>query len=147
MKETKDTPNAAQSAFREIVLGTLVFSVVLGFFNDYTDIIQTRSYSITFAVAIIMQVLTYLTILFKDFAIKHYNLKLSKFGRTGKVFVVWTILFFSKFVYLEAIDIIFGESVEISGFLGLMAIIVTSTILTVLIDKIYERLSRTSIAK
>ena len=47
--------------FRQMVLGILLHSVVLGFFNDDTDILHTRSYSVTFSVAIVMQLLTYLT--------------------------------------------------------------------------------------
>jgi hypothetical protein len=36
---------------------------------------------------------------------------------------IWAIMFFSKFVFLEVLDIIFGPAVEVSGFVGLVLII------------------------
>jgi hypothetical protein len=51
------------------------------------------------------------------------------------------VLFLSKFVFLAVIDFVFGEAVEISGFIGLMAIIVTMTVTKELIDYIFNKLS------
>jgi hypothetical protein len=51
------------------------------------------------------------------------------------------ILFLSKFVFLAVIDIIFGSSVEISGFIGLVIIIVTMTVSKYLIDLLYAKLA------
>ena len=58
MQRTDPTESPKQQLFREMVLGTLVYAVVLGFFEDYTDILNTWSYSTTFFVAIVMQILT-----------------------------------------------------------------------------------------
>ena len=58
--------SAKQKLFEDLVQGTLIYAVVLGFFNDYTDIVVTTSYSSTFLLAVVMQVLTYLTLLLKS---------------------------------------------------------------------------------
>jgi hypothetical protein len=42
---------------------------------------------------------------------------------------------------LAVIDFIFGSSVEISGFVGLMLIIITMTVAKYLMDLIYARLA------
>ena len=52
------TVSRKQALFRSMLAGILLYSVVLGFFNDYTDILHTGTYSVTFAVAVVMQVLT-----------------------------------------------------------------------------------------
>ena len=62
--------NRKQAFFRSMLVGILLYSVVLGFFNDYTDILHTGSYSVTFAVAIVMQILTYLTFAAKDYVVR-----------------------------------------------------------------------------
>jgi len=133
--------NTSQFLFRDMIFGTLVYSVVLGFFNDYTTILQTKSYSIIFAVAIVMQVLTYLTLRLKDKVIAHFKQKTHPVSKYAMMLSVWLILFFSKFVFLEVIDFIFGDTVEISGFIGLLAIILVMTIAKQLIDYIYSRLA------
>ena len=130
-----------QTLFYEMVLGTLVYSVVLGFFEEYTAILNTWSYSITFLAAIVMQILTYLTFGLKKLVVKKFK------GREGKKYVavmvlgVWVIMFLSKFVFLAVLDVIFGEAVEVSGFIGLVLIILTMTGVKKLIDVGYKKLA------
>lgn len=64
-------PGFKQRVFREMLIGTLIYSVVIGFLNDYTSIISTRSYSITFALAIVLQLLTFLAIYIKSLVVKY----------------------------------------------------------------------------
>lgn len=130
-----------QVLFREMTLGILVYAVVLGFFNDYTEILDTKSYSTTFLVAIVLQVLTYLTLLVKKRVAGRFKHKRGAGNKAGLVLGVWLVLFLSKFVFLAAIDVIFGNSVEISGFVGLMAIIVTMTLAKELIDYTFNKIS------
>lgn len=130
-----------QKLFWDMILGILVYAVVLGFFEDYTNIISTWSYSTTFFVAIVMQILTYSTFWLKSQIVRKFK------GREGKkylgaiIFSVWAIMFFSKFVFLAVIDFIFRDSVEISGFIGLVLIIITMALAKKLIDVIYIKLS------
>ena len=120
--------NTRQLVFREMVLGTLVYSVVLGFFNDYTNILHTKSYSTTFLVAVVLQLLTYLTLLVKKHISKRFRQKTRPYSKMLHILSVWLILFLSKFVFLAVIDFIFGSAVEISGFVGLLLIIIMMTI-------------------
>lgn len=124
-----------------MVLGILVYAVVLGFFEDYTNIISTWSYSTTFLVAIVMQLLTYATFWFKSLVVKQFKGKEGKKSKAALIFGVWLILFLSKFVFLLVIDFIFGGSVEISGFIGLVIIIITMSAVKKAIDIIYTKLA------
>lgn len=133
--------NSKQILFREMVLGTLVYAVVLGFFNDYTSILDTKSYSTTFLVAIVMQILTYLTLLLKKRIVSGFSQRGGSLSKVGMILGVWLVLFLSKFVFLAAIDFIFGQAVEISGFVGLMAIIITMTLVKESIDYIFNKLA------
>lgn len=123
-----------------MVLGTLVYSVVLGFFNDYTDILQTRSYSVTFMVAIVLQILTYLTFQLKGKVASHFKARTDALQKPGLILSVWFIMFVSKFVFLAVISMVFQSSVCVSGFIGLMTIIITMTIAKQLIDFAYNKL-------
>lgn len=135
--------NNKQALFRELVFGTLVYAVVLGFFNDYTSFLDTKSYSTTFAVAIVMELLTYLTLLLKKYVASHFKGKPSQWSKVGLVFGVWLVLFLSKFVFLWVIDLLFGSYVDISGFVGLVLIIVTMTVTKEGLDYIFKKLATT----
>lgn len=139
-----DAVSKKQQLFREMLIGTLMYSVVLGFFNDYTDILHTRSYSTTFALAIVLQLLTYATLIIKKQVVKNSKLKSGKKGRALLIFGVWAVLFISKFVFLWVIGIIFRDSVQIEGFINIMLVVLTMLIIQKIIESIDNSLSNPS---
>ena len=130
-----------QRFLREMFVGTLIYAVVLGFFNDYTDILDTTSYSITFALAFVMQVLTYLTLLLKKWVVGRFKMLAGPGARAGVVLAVWAIMFFSKFVFLAVIGAVFKSEVEVSGFVGLMIVIVAMMVVQKMADVVYAKLA------
>jgi len=132
--------SSRQELFRTMFVGVLLYTVVLGFFNDYTHILHTGTYSVTFMVAIVLQVLTYLTFAFKDWVVKRIKNRGGNNQKLGIVLSVWAIMFFSKFVFLGAISVIFRGEVEISGFVGLLIIVACLTLVQWLVEAIYEKL-------
>ena len=141
MEKEKNTPSQKQQVFRDMVFGIFVYSVVLGFFEQYTDILHTWSYTFTFFAAVVLQILTYLTIWIESHVAHYFKDKEGKKYKAILVFCVGGILFISKFVFLLVIDMIFGEAVTISGFIGLLCIIIIMSLVKALIDKAYKRLA------
>lgn len=130
-----------QQLFRDMLIGTLLYSVVIGFFNDYTDILSTKSYSITFALAVVLQALTFLTLLIKDWVVKKSKLFNGKKSKAVLILGVWSISFFSKFIFLWAIGIIFKDSVQLDGFINILLVVFTMLIIQKLINLIDSSLS------
>lgn len=136
--KTQRTPK--QELFRSLVFGTLIYAAVLGFFNDYTSILHTSSYSTTFLLAVLMQVLTMLTFLAKDRVVAWVSKLQLQRAKLSIAFGVWLVMFFSKFVFLGAICLVFRGEVQVSGFFGLIAIIVAMTLTQQLIELGYAHL-------
>jgi hypothetical protein len=88
-----------------------------------------------------MQILTYMTIGFKDKVKDWFKQKEGSWVKVGRIFSVWLILFLSKFIFLEVISLIFREEVYISGFLGLLLVVVCLTISQKLAELAYNRLA------
>lgn len=129
--------NRRQKVFREWTTGTLLYAVVMGFFDDYTEFLDVTSFSTLFLAAFVMQALTYGTLQLKRLAVSRFTG--SSVGVGSKVatgFTVWAIMFLSKFVFLAVLDILFGPSVQVSGFLGLVLIIVTMVVVDTLLDAV-----------
>lgn len=133
--------NSKQLVYREMVLGTLVYSVVLGFFNDYTNVLDIESYSTTFLVAFVMQVLTYLTLRLKKNVSSYFKSRTGILNKSTHFLSVWLILFLSKIVFLAVIDFIFRQAVQISGFVGLLIIIIVMTAAKESTDYMFNRLA------
>jgi hypothetical protein len=136
MKQSKN-----QELYSSMFVGILLYTVVLGFFNDYTDILVTTSYSVTFFMAIVMQLLTYATFEVKNIVKSKFRQKNGTKATFGLVIGVWLVLFLSKFVFLAVIDFIFRDDVYISGFFGLMAMVVCLTIVQKVSEKVYANLA------
>lgn len=127
--------NSKQTVFRAMLVGTLLYSVIIGFFNDYTEVLNTRSYSITFALAVVLQILTFLTLELKKKVVTHAPNKVTL------VFGVWGIMFVSKFVFLWAIGVIFQDSVQLEGFVNILIVVATMLIAQKTLDTIDAKLA------
>lgn len=130
-----------QELFRVMFVGTLLYTVVLGFFDDYTDLLRISSFSIVFAAAFVLQVLTYATFAFKGRVKRGFGVRDTKLLKIGFVLSIWFILFSSKFVFLAVLDLFFGNSVEFSGFFSLMLVVVCLTVAHRLAGFAYEKLA------
>ncbi len=128
-----------QRIYQEIVFGTLIYAVVVGFFDDYTNILSTSSYSVTFFVAFTLALLTFLSLSLKKYVVSFVRQKASLSSKVSLALTVWLVLFLSKFVFMELLDLIFRTSLTISGFFGLTTVVVTMTIAKTVFDIGFKR--------
>jgi len=132
--------NAKQLLFKELFVGTLIYAVVLGFFNDYTSVVYAKSFSTIFLAAIVLEILTYLTLLLKKRIMLWLKDKQGAGYKVLMFFCVWLVLFLSKFVFIWAIDVTFGDAMNINGFFGVLWVVLSVTVVHKLADKIFKSL-------
>lgn len=133
-----------QLLFKELFVGTLIYAVVLGFFDDYTSIVEARSYTYVFLAAIVLEVLTCAAFAVKDAIIGHLRHGDSRGTTALMALGVWFVMFASKFVFVWTIDLVFGDAVNIDGFLGIFAVVLVVTVVHRLADWMFIRLGRSS---
>ncbi|MBP7834722.1 hypothetical protein KA025_01405 [Candidatus Saccharibacteria bacterium] len=136
--------NSRQLLFKELFVGTLIYAVVLGFFNDYTSIVYAKSFSTIFYAAIVLEVLTYLVLVLKDEAIKWLVDRNGIIYRIMMFFCVWLIMFLSKFIFIWSIDLIFGDYININGFFGVLILVFAVTVIHKTADKVFAKLGDNS---
>ena len=133
-----------QAFFRTMLVGTLLYTVVIGFFNDYTNVLHTRSYSITFALAIVLQILTFLAFSLKKYIVTKTKKLSGKKATFAMVFGVWGVMFVSKFVFLWAIGVVFKDSVDLTGFVNILIVVATMTLAQKILQLIDAKLAPSS---
>lgn len=129
---------ARQQRFLRAVLFVLVDVTVLALFVEHWDRIVIDSYTIALLTAILLQVMLKATI-----GIEHH---IAAFFRswdgTGamvlRVLATWAVLFGSKFVILEAVDLIFGEHVELGGLFPFIVLVVALLATEAIIERLYD---------
>jgi uncharacterized membrane protein YvlD (DUF360 family) len=130
--------SARQLLFKELFVGTLIYSVVLGFFDDYTSIVTARSFSYVFLAAIVLEVLTCGALAAKDAIVRQLRRRDAR--PAAIAFGVWFVMFTSKFVFIWAIDLVFGDDVDIDGFFGVFVVALVVTVVHRLADQAFLRL-------
>ena len=130
----------AQARFADWMADVLVYTVVLNLFVEYVDTIVIDSFTISIFTAVVLKAL--LDGLGRiEHGVMHYFK--SREGTAFKVLgflSVWGILFLSKFVILEVIDIIFRDHVELHGFIEIVSLIVAMILAREVINRLYRRL-------
>ncbi|USD53028.1 hypothetical protein J4N37_19455 [Vibrio sp. SCSIO 43153] len=136
--------NTPQRLFVGYTLAVLVDLTVLNFYDEYWDFVTIDSFTISFAAALLLQLLLKLSIKAEHKIAEHFK---SKPGTAPKIYrgiSTYVILVGSKFVMLEAINILFGDKVDFSGpwngVVAFFAVVFTILISEVIVGKIYFKL-------
>ena len=133
--------NTPQRLFIGYTLAILVDLTVLNFFDEYWSYVTIDSFTISLIAAILLQVLLKLAIGAEHRIAAHYKKQKGTLPQVKRWAISYVILVGSKFVMLEAINIVFGDKVQFTGpfhgvvafFAVIFAIIVAETI----VGKIY----------
>jgi len=130
----------SQLIFAEVLTGFLIYVLVLGLFDDYTDVVTAKSFSTIVLASILLETLTFLTFLFKDWWIGFLTRWRGELTRPQKLFGLWLVMFFSKFPFLWAIEWIFRGNFEVGGFFSIVILVGCVTVLAKLANAFFVRL-------
>ncbi|WP_295890725.1 hypothetical protein [uncultured Vibrio sp.] len=137
--------NTPQRLFVGYTLAVLVDLTVLNFFDEYWSYVNIESFTVSFAAALLLQLLLKLSISAEHKLADYFK---SKPGTTPKVYrgvSTYIILVGSKFVMLEAINILFGDKVSftgpLNGVVAFFAVVFVILISEIVVSKIYFALS------
>ena len=134
-----------QRLFLLYFVGALVDLVVLGLFDQYSDKVYVASFSTMVLASIVLQFLLKGTIAVEHWVASHFKGKAGGWWKALRFFCAWLVLFGSKFVILEALDIAFGDSVNFEGvfhgIVWLIIVVVTMVIVEELVVRFYRKLA------
>jgi len=82
------------------IVDVFVYVVVLNLFVEYFPLVLTETFKARFKAAT------------------------TPIGKVGAAFLLWLVLFGSKFLVLEAVGLVFGSSVSLGGFFSVTLLII-----------------------
>ncbi len=133
-----------QARFVSYTIFVLVDLTVLNLFDEYWDLVSIGSFSISLAVASLLQVLLKLTMALEHRIAHYFKSKPGKSAKIYRVLTTYAIIVGSKFVMLEAVDLAFGERVRFGGpyhgLIPFVALIIAIIIAEAIMKKIYRGL-------
>ena len=116
----------------------LIYIVVLNLFVEYSPVMIIDSFTISIFTAILLKILLELIL-----TLEHKVSDIFKSNKVLKIFFIWLILFGSKFLILEFVNLIFGEHVELGKFWDVFLLALTLLLARQAFLWIYKGLGKT----
>jgi len=130
--EQAGTFSKRQQLFFRYTFFVLIDLTVINLFNEYWDNVYIESFTISLMVALLLQVLLQLTIAIEHRVANYFKEKETLKAKILRALSTWAILFSSKLIILEVLNISFGDSIVFSGAIhGLVAFIVVVVVILV----------------
>ena len=127
------TVTSEQTRFTSWASDVLVYTVVLNLFVEYSDAIVIDSFTISILTAAVLKVMLDILTSVED----RVHEFVSRYSKVLGYLSMWVVLFLSKFVILEVIDIVFGDHVDLGKFLDVVALIITMMVVRELTQRAY----------
>ena len=133
--------NGRQLAYLWLLTSILVNIVVLNLFVEYADKVVIDSFTISIFTAVLLSAMLYAITRFEH-RIRHFFFEThdGRSWRVAGVFAIWGVLFGSKFIILEAVDIVFGDHVELGKLVEVILIVVVMLLVKALTIRVFTAL-------
>jgi hypothetical protein len=136
------TITRAQAQFVSWVSEVLLDIVVLNLFVEYVHTIVIDSFAISVLTALLMKLAIDAVKGLERRVAGYFRTKQGLVWRALGLMVVFSILFLSKFVILELVNIVFGDHVQLGHFIEIVSIILTMLVASALLRLVFRRLGR-----
>lgn len=126
-----------QRRFGATMTDVLIYIVVLNLFVEYAGSVVIDSFTISIFTAILLKILLDLVLALEHRVSEYFKRKDRPISKVLRVVSVWGILFLSKFVILEVVDVVFGDHVSLGSFWMVIAIVLSMMIARELFARLY----------
>ncbi len=130
----------AQRRFASWMTDVLVYTVVLNLFVEFVPGVEIDSFAISVLTAVLLKAMLGAILGLEDRVAAWFRRRKGLVFRLLGLASTFLILFLSKFVILEVVDIVFGDEVDLGHLIEIVLLIVAMMLARRLVDAIYDRL-------
>jgi hypothetical protein len=131
-----------QRFFIRCLLFVLVDLAVLNLFVEHWHYIVIDSFTISLFTACLLQILLRLTTNIERRIAAHFKDHSGKGALVKRFLATWVVLFLSKFVILEAVDLVFGDHVDFGGIIPFICVVSAMLLAELLLTRVFYRLAQ-----
>ena len=131
-----------QLLFIRYFTAILIDLTVLNLFDEYWDYVVIDSFTTSLLAALLLQVLLQITLKVEHRIAAFFKAKAGMAAKVMRVLSAWAVLFGSKFLILEAINIAFGDQVLFKGpyhgiitFIVVIVVMLTAEVIVMRLNK------------
>lgn len=121
-------PTASQRLLRpapEDVVDVFVYVVVLNLAIEYLPAVLSETFTLSLLTAVLLKLSLELVVLLKQRAVARLRRALTVRARLLAALLLWLVAAGSKLVVLELVNLVFGDAVELGGFVSVTLLVVS----------------------
>ena len=105
------------------LVDVFVYVIVLNLAAEYFPGIITESFTLSLLSAVLLKAILEVVVRIKDRVKARFKAATTPLGKVGAGLALWLLLIGSKFVVLELVALLFGDSVKLGGFFAVTGLI------------------------
>ncbi|MGY1710291.1 hypothetical protein ACI8AC_12355 [Geodermatophilus sp. SYSU D00758] len=125
MRERREEARPGDPRATAAVVDLFVYVVVLNLYVEYLPGVLSETFTLSLLTAVLLKVVLEAVVVVKKRVGRRVRQASTPAGKAAAALVLWVVLVGSKFVVLEAVDLVFGPRVSLGGFLPVTLLIVT----------------------
>jgi hypothetical protein len=106
-----------------VVVDVFVYVVVLNLFVEYSPQVLSETFTLSLLTAVLLKGVLEVVLAAKDRVKKRFRQASTSIGKVAAALLLWVVLVGSKFIVLEAVDLVFGTRVSLGGFFSVTLLI------------------------
>lgn len=121
------------------VVDLFVYVVVLNLFVEYFPQVLSETFTLSLLTAVLLKGVLEVVLVAKKWVVARFRQASGPVGRVAAAIMVWAVVFGSKFVVLEAVDVVFGDRVSLGGFFSVTLLIITLLLSRAAVRRMLQR--------
>ena len=121
--QDEDAADGLEPQLAAAVVDVFVYVVVLNLFVEYLPQVLSETFTLSLLTAVLLKVVLEVVVAAKNRVKARFREASTPIGKVVAAFLLWVVLFGSKFLVLEAVALVFGERVSLGGFFSVTLLI------------------------
>jgi O-antigen ligase len=121
--QAEDAPDQLQSRWTAAIVDVFVYVVVLNLFVEYLPQVVTETFTLSLLTAVLLKGVLEVVVLVKNRVKARFRAASTPAGKAVAGALLWAVLFGSKFLVLEAVNLVFSDRVSLGGFFSVTLLI------------------------
>ena len=123
--QDEDAATPLEPHLAAAVVDVFVYVVVLNLFVEYLPQVLSETFTLSLLTAVLLKGVLEVVVAAKNRVKSRFRQASTPIGKVVAAGMLWVVLFGSKFLVLEAVNLIFGDRVSLGGFFSVTLLILT----------------------
>jgi hypothetical protein len=121
--QVDDAGDRLEPRLAAAIVDVFVYVVVLNLFVEYLPQVISETFTLSLLTAVLLKGVLEVVVAAKDWAKARFREASTPIGKVVAAFMLWVVLFGSKFLVLEAVGLVFRDRVSLGGFFSVTLLI------------------------